>query len=41
LKKRDFINNNGFDKKKTLEIAFKGGFPEAVNKTKPKRWYTE
>jgi len=41
LKNRDFIDNNGSDKKKTLELAFKGGFPEAINKSKPKRWYMD
>ena len=30
LRKKDFINNSGYDKRKVIEIAFKGGFPEPL-----------
>lgn len=44
LKQKKFINNNGFDKRKIIEIAFRGGFPEPLlhlNTENIKEWYQD
>ena len=44
LKNKNFIHNNGFDKRKIIELAFKGGFPEpALNQDKIniQEWYRD
>lgn len=44
LRNQDFINNNGYDKRKVIEIAFKGGFPEPLLHQKEldiKEWYED
>lgn len=44
LQKKDFINNNGFDKRKVIEIAFNGGFPEPLLRQRKgaiKDWYKD
>lgn len=40
----EFINNNGYDKRKMLDIMFKGGYPEAIlinNEQERKLWYQD
>lgn len=44
LKNKNFIHNNGFDKRKIIELAFKGGFPEPVlnqDKINIQEWYRD
>ena len=44
LKKKNFKNNSGFDKRKIIELAFKGGFPEPLLHQKEintKDWYID
>lgn len=44
LRNKDFINNSGYDKRKVIEIAFKGGFPEPLLHQKEidiKEWYED
>lgn len=44
LKNQDFINNTGYDKRKIIEIAFKGGYPEPLMQLKEnesKDWYKD
>ena len=41
---KEFINNNGYDKRKIIEIAFKGGFPEPLlhqDEINVKEWYED
>lgn len=30
LRNKKFVNNSGYDKRKIIELAFKGGFPEPL-----------
>lgn len=44
LREKKFVNNSGFDKRKIIEIAFKGGFPEPLlhlSKKDIKEWYED
>ncbi len=44
LRTKKFINNTGFDKRKIIELAFKGSFPEPLlhqDKIDIKDWYTD
>ena len=44
LRNRSFINNSGFDKRKIIELAFKGGFPEPLlnqDKINIQEWYKD
>ena len=44
LRNKSFINNTGFDKRKVIELAFKGGFPEPVlnqDKIDVHEWYKD
>lgn len=44
LRNRSFINNSGFDKRKIIELAFKGGFPEPLlnqDKINIQEWYED
>ena len=44
ITKKEFINNNGYDKEKISEIIFKGGYPEALgfkNQSDRTSWYRD
>ena len=44
LQNKDFINNTGYDKRKVIEIAYKGGYPEPLlqfSDTESKDWYKD
>lgn len=44
IKNKKFINNTGFDKRKIIELAFKGGFPEPLlhqDEIDIKDWYLD
>ncbi len=44
LKSKNFVDNNGYDKEKTSEIIFKGGYPEPLklnNNREKVSWYKD
>lgn len=44
LRSKKFVNNSGYDKRKIIELAFKGGFPEPLLHLAPtdiKEWYAD
>jgi predicted AAA+ superfamily ATPase len=43
VKEKKFVDNSGFDKRKIIEIAFNGGFPEplAMDFKERKYWYSD
>ena len=44
LKNKRFVNNSGYDKKRIIELAFKGGFPEPLlhlDSADIKEWYAD
>lgn len=44
LRNKEFIHNEGIDKRKVIEIAFKGGFPEPLlhlKETNIQEWYQD